>query len=442
MASVKTPARVAVLVVISGPLLVGLYLTGLYRLVLSFGPLLAIFAVLVLCTRHYPKLAFTLALALPILARILPSVLPSPLLLMYVSGGVMAILYLRGLHLRGAAATRTGHAALLAFLFLSIFVGVLGHGRVVDAKPLITAVITTGLVGLSVMHLDFSSRELTRCLAAVGALISWAGAGAEALATSRGSAVLGLNANGIGLIAAFGLTAALTNVLRDDRRWLFLYVPCALACTYGLLAARSRGSWLLVGIALVAFFLYRYISKGGIAGLAGLLVFGGIVAYAAPKIFDYLSVATGRFQAGADQNIGVRQDALLFSLQEGWRHPFAGVGLNAMDIVAIDAGTEFGGLRAHNLYAGVFGETGLFTLLALLILCLEAVRRSRVHDRASFALVCLALASGVTVLWWPSTLMASIELLVLGWASSLPRTAPKVIPKAHHARRMREGVAS
>jgi O-antigen ligase len=211
------------------------------------------------------------------------------------------------------------------------------------------------------------------------------------------------------------LPLGIFRVWRERR--LILRLAAAAATTFiafGAILTFSRGAALGFAITVALMVLLRYIK---VSQLASLLIAAAVILSFQPTYLERLmtlealSGATGT-QGSAqveDSSIRKRANETIAALLVFADHPLLGVGRGLFPLYYGDYGDEVGiafeteGRQAHNLYAGIAAETGLFGTIFFLgiflvtLVDLERVRR-RWRERApehaamaaSFALAVIA----------------------------------------------------
>lgn len=211
------------------------------------------------------------------------------------------------------------------------------------------------------------------------------------------------------------LPLGMFRVWRERR--LVLRVAAAIATTFiafGAILTFSRGAALGFAITIVLMVLLRYIK---LSQLASLLIAGAVILSLQPTYLERiltleaLGGATGTQGStqAEDSSIRKRANETIAALLVFADHPLLGVGRGLFPLYYGDYGDEVGiafeneGRQAHNLYAGIAAETGIFgtiffmAIFAVTLIDLERVRR-RWRERApeyadmaaSFALAVIA----------------------------------------------------
>lgn len=301
---------------------------------------------------------------------------------------------------------------------LSLFTGCIWPLDIANQDLIIRTVLLASLVAAAAALAPYSERDWARALAPAGAWLSW-NAEHTAGIMGRDVAVLGLNVNGVGLLAALGLVAAALGV-RFDKTWL---IPAYLGMGYlgivGIEAARSRGSYVIIVLALVGWLLQRQLAGGGVSAAVGLLLYGALGVWASLQTFDAAGTITQRIGMGADTRVGGRSDAFAYHLGVGLNHPLTGIGLgNSEAYAARDPFATNRGLNSHDMISGLLSQTGIFPLLLYFTLLLLAFRRATQRSRWYLALVTPAIASTVLMMWWAQTTLSAILFGLLAAAAA------------------------
>jgi O-antigen ligase len=376
---------------------------------------------LVAGTQH-PSLGLALGAAIPLSAQAF-SVPRLP----YFGLALLALVILR----TWPGAPRAGHwAALLiaAFGALTIGFGLLLATAVPDRLSLIIAVGYSTVLGVAAALTRMSTAWLMAVIAALGVWISMAAWQTPELAVDRTLALLGENANGVGMFAGVGVVSALVMLKQRSIPVRLLALGATVTCLLGVYVSGSRGAAVVcfVGVAVLLFGrLLRGRTVGGASRAAVVLLAVALLSY---ELVGWFGDVTGRVARGADVNLTARSESLSYALHVGSEHPLFGVGLTRLGEVSRLDLTSGAGLRAHNAYAGVFAELGAVGLVPLLLLCALAVVRSRQRSSEGLALVAAVLSAGISLEWWGDGGTGPLAMLVLGWAVGQvgpPEPAPR-----------------
>jgi hypothetical protein len=229
-----------------------------------------------------------------------------------------------------------------------------------------------------------------------------------------GDLYMGENANGLGVIAAFGMVAAVTLAFGGSQRLPLRFVAAlaALVCALGVVASGSRGAFITgaSGLAAFAFIALRGRSIFRAMGALLLLVIG--LASGAGRGLEWYLERSGRdISAGA--SLEGRKEVLRQGLQVGLDNLLSGIGFGGLERVAI-------GISAHNTYVGLFAATGVVPALLLLLATVSAIRRStQSRERHVLPLLIAVLVSGISLDWIPTARLGPIAFGLLACAGSI-----------------------
>jgi O-antigen ligase len=195
------------------------------------------------------------------------------------------------------------------------------------------------------------------------------------------------------------LPLGMFRVWRERRLVLRLLAAAATTfIAFGAILTFSRGAALGFAITIALMVLLRYIK---LSQLASLLIAGAVILSLQPTYLERiltleaLGGATGTQGStqAEDSSIRKRANETIAALLVFADHPLLGVGRGLFPLYYGDYGDEVGiafeneGRQAHNLYAGIAAETGIFGtifflgIFAVTLVDLERVRR-RWRERA------------------------------------------------------------
>jgi hypothetical protein len=359
---------------------------------------------------QHPSLGLAVGAALPLTAQAL-----SMATLPYFGIALLSLVILR----TWPDAPRAGHQAALlvaAFGALSVAFGLLLAPPVPGRISVILAVGYATALGVAAALTRISTAWFAAVIVALGVWISLAAWRTPELSANRTLAVLGENANGVGMFAGVGVVSALVLFKERSVPIRLLALAGAVACLVGVYVSGSRGAAVVcfVGVAVLVFGrLLRDTTVGGAIRATGVLLAAAAVSY---ELVGWFGDVTGRVARGADVNLTARSESLSYAVEVGLQKPLSGVGLTRLSEVSrLDLSSGVG-LRAHNAYAGVFAELGVVGLVPLLLLCALAVVRARQRSSQALALVAAVLSAGISLEWWGAGQTGPLALLVLGWA--------------------------
>ncbi|SBT37745.1 O-antigen ligase family protein [Micromonospora auratinigra] len=385
------------------------------------------------------------ALAIGVAAPVLQTAVPSTLLTL----GALALLFVViGVRWRGATATARRRASfLLATGVVTVLLGLLVTGPaddVVGTDPSLglgvggipLAIIYATVLGAAATIVGPNGRTVACWLAVLGVVAAIAALETPALGTDRNTVVLGENANGIGMFTAVGLIAGLVTARRARAVVRVAGWAAAVVCALGVIASGSRGALLAVVAGGAALIFHRAIVARPAKAVPAMLVVLTLLAVTAGPLADRFLGFVGREQTGAQLNVVGREDAARYAIEQGLAHPLTGVGLGRLaQVSAVDPAAAYA-LRAHNVFAGAFAESGLLVVLALLGICVLALLAARRFAPATMLpLVTAVVISSVSVEWWGFGRTGPCALLVLGAALGLRMREPDGVRAAAAAGR-------
>jgi hypothetical protein len=381
-----------------------------------------------LAATQHPSLGLAVGAAIPLSAQAF-----SVPMLPYFGLALLGLVILR----TWPNAPREGHQAALlvaGFGVLTVGFGLLLATAVPDRTSLIIAVGYSAVLGVAAALTRISTAWFAAVIVALGVWISIAAWRTPELSVDRTTAVLGENANGVGMFAGVGVVSALVLLKQRSVLVTVLALGAAVACLTGVYVSGSRGAVVLcfVGVAVLVFGrLLRGTTVGGAIRAAVVLLAVAAVSY---ELVEWFGAVTGRAARGADRNLAARGESLSYAVDVGLQQPLFGVGLTRLSEVSRLDLTSGVGLRAHNLYAGVFAELGLVGLMPLLLLCALAVVRARRRSSEALALVAAVLSAGISLEWWGAGGTGPLALFVLGWAVGQGRPpTPAAAPASEQA---------
>jgi O-antigen ligase len=263
-------------------------------------------------------------------------------------------------------------------------------------------------------------RHISITLACVGGVMAVVAVRTPELALDRGTVVLGENANGVGFLCALGALSSILLMRRGVHLSSILATVLATTCITGVVVSESRGSLLAVVTGLIVLLLSPLLRgrQDRAFATAALLLIAVVVSVG--PLTEWFVRLVGRSQDGAEASTEARQELVIYALQVGADHPLTGVGLGGLaNYSRLDSSSGLA-YRAHNVFAGVWAETGALPLILLVTLCAVAVLRSRLHKNADMlALVVCVIISGIALEWWGGTRTGPLALLILGSAISV-----------------------
>lgn len=260
-----------------------------------------------------------------------------------------------------------------------------------------------------------------RAIAALGVVATFAAIRATGTGISRSVVtVFDQNINGVGHACGYGLVAAVILLWSARRISVRLVWICASGVSgSGILVTGSRGALLVAVIGLASLAAHRMIVAFPIRAFLTAALGGGLfVVFSAPLQALFLRLS-GRIRSSTGENLSDRRSALWYAIDQGMSHPFRGIGMGQVAQVSrmdLDSGL---GLNAHNAFASVFAESGVFALAGLLLICGFALVRARAHAPSLLMpLVFAVMASGVSITWWGANGGSALAMVILGTALS------------------------
>lgn len=261
-----------------------------------------------------------------------------------------------------------------------------------------------------------------------GALFAWSGRSIGAL-DDRGQAVMGVNANGVGILAAAGFIAGVAMMLHSQRMLVRIAsIGLALANLVGIIVSNSQGALLsIIGALLVIVWYWRR------AAIPLVLVVAAGLAYL--TLASGFADTLGGIQR-SELDLVDSRDTRAVAFEASWalftQSPLFGTGRDA----GIDIGAPT--LSApHSIYTGMLLLGGVFGL-ALFAIATIAILRNRgtlVDRRLLMPQIALFALLGITADWdWFP--YAIIPLISIGSLMSKPRdnrSVQRVAPTAEGA---------
>lgn len=302
------------------------------------------------------------------------------------------------------------------------------------------AVVFAAALGICAALLRPAVGTLLIAIIGVGTLASYAALTSNQLRVDRNAVLIGENANGIGMLAALGLVACALALRQRHLSIRALAVLGGWLCAAGVLASGSRGALLAVFAGVATLLAHRLLVGPPIRAAMILAALSAVILFVSGPAFDMLLQLSGRQGNGTTQNIVARQAALSYAVHAGLAHPFSGVGLNRLATVSHADPNSGLGLSAHDVFAGLFAECGVFAFTALVVLCaLALVRSGRQSPAVELPLVVTVIVSGLSLEWWGTGLTGAMALLILGSAvASPPSPVPDAAPRPADTRGLRD----
>jgi hypothetical protein len=238
----------------------------------------------------------------------------------------------------------------------------------------------------------------------------------------RAQAVLGENANGVGLLCGLGVVAAASAFVAKRGTWWWT-LPTVGLCLLGTAATGSRGAVLACAAGIVAIFLKSRFEGPALKAVSWAILVGGSFYLLAGPLLRWFVQFSGRGEVGS-QNVDVRRESLIFAIHTGLENPLTGVGLGRLSLVSADDPESRLGLAAHNAFAGMFAESGVLTLALMGLVSVWALNQAR-NSAASgdFALLVAVLTAAVSFDWWGTAHVGVLAMLLIGRCLGLPRSA-------------------
>lgn len=370
----------------------------------------------------HPRAATALAVAIPLISEIVSSSSEvggfSSLLTWGVGYLILSVAIVR----MWSAASRRAKGAgfiVVAFGAVTLSLGVLFAQVHQERTQLAISVLYATGIGFAAAISNMRPGLVFALLSTLGAWAALSAGNTPALQTDRTVAVLGENANGIGMIAALGFVAALMGsiYIRGMQKWLYLIG--IVTCLWGVYVSASRGAIVICFAGVTVLLIGRWLRGPSVKSIFVSLVASVAVVFLAQQLVNWFADITGRTALGADANFTARGETLSYAIQQGLDHPVFGVGLGQLAAFSEGDSNSHLGQRAHNVYAGVFAELGVPALILMLILCGLAVYHARRYSTGALALVFSVLVAGISLEWWGAGRTGVIAMFILGWAAGL-----------------------
>ncbi len=363
--------------------------------------------------------------------------LPRHLFLMLAAMALLAVATFRSW---ATASTDARRGAVLIATFgssvLLLDAAVIHEGQ--PAAGAVLAVAYTTAVGVTAAATRITPLLVARCLLALGFLATYSALTSARLTADRTTVILGENANGVGFLIALGLVAGVLLLRNRGLRGPVIGGAAAVTGVFALFATGSRGAVLAASVGVAVIALRRLISGGRVKAVVAVACLAGSVLLAASPVTDAFLDATGREASGAQQNVVDRERSLAFAVQQGVAHPLFGIGLGGL----AGGGQQ---LSAHNVFGGIFAESGAIAALLFTAICALSLLRAREHaPRSLLPLLAAVIISGLSLEWWGQGRTGPVAMLVIGAALGLPRAArggPSTKEQSRHSRPVGAGGA-
>jgi O-Antigen ligase len=371
----------------------------------------------------HPRAAMILAVSIPLISEISSSsvvIYDGFLLLMVVIGRTWPSSSQRARR-AGRVIAAFGAVTIYSGIFFSpIYSGIFfSNVQGQDRTPLALAVLYATGIGVAAAVSNMRPMLVFATISSLGAWASLSAVATPALRDDRTVVVLGENANGIGMFAALGFTAAVMASMyaRGPQRWLYLIG--VVICSWGVYVSGSRGAFVICVVGLTVLLVGRWLRGPSVRSFFVVLVAGGGLVFGASQFIGWFSDVTGRTAAGVDPTFAVRDDTLSYAIQQGLAHPVFGIGLGQLAAFSESDPNSRLGLRAHNLYAGIFAELGAPALILVSTLCILALYQARRHSTGALALVVGVVGAGGSLEWWGASRTGVLAMFILGWAAGV-----------------------
>lgn len=370
----------------------------------------------------YPRAATALAVAIPLISEIVSSsseVGGSSSLLTWGVGYIVLSVAIVRMWSEASRRAKVAGFIIVAFGAVTVSLGVLFAQVHQERTQLAISVLYATGIGFAAAISNMRPGLVLALLSTLGAWAALSAGNTPALQTDRTVAVLGENANGIGMIAALGFVAALMGsiYIRGMQRWL--YLVGVVTCLWGVYVSASRGAILICFAGVTVFLIGRWLRGPLVKSVFVSIVAGVALVFLAQQLIGWFANITGRTALGADANFTDRSATLSYAVQQGLDHPVFGVGLGQLAAFSEGDSNSHLGQRAHNVYAGVFAELGVPALILMLILCGLAVYQARRYSTGALALVFSVLVAGISLEWWGAGRTGAIAMFILGWAAGV-----------------------
>lgn len=276
----------------------------------------------------HPRTATALAVAIPLISQIPSSssgkgALSSILLM----GGGYLILSVAIVRMWSESSRRAKGAGfvIVAFGAVSVSLGVLFAEVHQERTQLAIAVLYATGIGFAAAISNMRPGLVFALLSTLGAWAALSAGNTPALQTDRTVAVLGENANGIGMIAALGFVAALMGsiYIRGMQKWLYLIG--IVTCLWGVYVSASRGAIVICFAGVTVLLIGRWLRGPSVKSIFVSLVASVAVVFLAQQLVNWFADITGRTALGADANFTATGETLSYA-RSSRRHLFGVVG--------------------------------------------------------------------------------------------------------------------
>jgi len=340
-----------------------------------------------------------------------------------VAGALLVVVVTR---LRGAP-QRARHIVLRLCLPYGLFCIVIGGFWPQDLpnRELQIRILLLGtLSAMAMAAVGFEIKHVARALVVVGlpfAIASTQTAGIE----GRDVAVLGQNVNAAAFLIAIALIAAVVGCVQDRRLFIPLYLASLPLLWAGIWACRSRGSFIIIVMSVLAILCHRLYAGRNAAGWIGLATFAVLSSWVATIVFTSAGQFTERFVEGADLDTFNRRTAFEYFLYRASLHPLTGAGLgNAVAEAEADPFAVNADLNSHDMFSGVASQVGFIPLGLFLALVLAALLNARAQSRWTSALLVPIIVSLFSLNWVAASILTPVELSILVWIASYDPPRP------------------
>jgi len=384
----------------------------------------ALGAPLVAAVYAWPPLGLLCGVTAPLLANALGNslVLPAGLLLV----GLAALRSWPNSSMR----SRRAAGLILLMGILTVLIGIVLAGNAGPTQGQGMAVLYATTVGIAAALGTQGFAVIGVCLWTAALPMAVLAYGSSALRIDRTTAVLGENANGVGIVSALGFVAAVVSVRVAPPYLRMLAFPVALVCGAGVLVSGSRGALAVVLAGGVTALVWSRSVRVSGARIVGLIVAAGVMLFFSQPLVDRFLVFVGRSVLVGTAPLDSRISLLPFALEQGAAHPLLGVGLAQLGNVGATAAGYRVDQRAHNVYVGAFAETGIIIALLLIIVSALALRRAWVCARITgLPLAVAAVTVGMSLEWWGSGVIGPVVMLVIGACLGLSTPVPTVVDR-------------
>lgn len=252
------------------------------------------------------------------------------------------------------------------------------------------------------------------------------------LQVDRTTAVLGENANGVGVVAALGFVAAVTSMRAAPPHLRMLAIPVTVVCVAGVLVSGSRGALSVVLAGGITALVWTRSARVSGWRIAGLIVAAGVALLYAEELFDRFLVFAGRSVLVETGVLDSRLSLLPFAIEQGVNNPLLGVGMGQLGAVGAGTAGYRVDQRAHNVYLGAFAETGILVAVLLVAVSVLALHRAwTVAKVTGLPLAVAAVTVGMSLEWWGSGVVGPVVMLVIGTCLGASARAPTASPALH-----------